>query len=71
MSQDQLLGGGKTCLNDVNTYDFGMSYLSSCGLVNFSSRPKGGFVSIISKNGSSSILRKGTSSVSESLHALC
>ena len=20
MSQDQLLGGGKTCLNDVNTY---------------------------------------------------
>ena len=22
MSQDQLLGGGKTCLNDVNTYSF-------------------------------------------------
>ena len=25
MSQDQLLGGGKTCLNDVNTYDVFMA----------------------------------------------
>ena len=28
MSQDQLLGGGKTCLNDVNTYKWDMRRLN-------------------------------------------
>ena len=34
MSQDQLLGGGKTCLNDVNTYPYtGIGHDTKTGLL--------------------------------------